>query len=88
MREHTESRNQLIMPQTELATFIQEELDLLGWTQRDLERESGIPDSTIDRLRKGQEAKPSQLARLAKAFGHKFWFVMMRAGYAPDAPLG
>lgn len=93
MRELIESRKQPEMPKTkgvdipnELAVFIQDELDRLGWSQRDLERESGIPDSTIDRIRRGQEAKPSQIARLAKAFKRKFWYVVQRAGYALDTP--
>lgn len=71
---------------TPLAVFLAEELDRRNWSQLDLENRSGIPDSTIGRIRAGQEPKPSQVARLAKALGYKFWYVMQRAGYAPDAP--
>lgn len=71
---------------TPLAVFIAEELDRLQWSQLDLEVASGIPDSTIGRIRNGQEPKPSQLAHLAKAFGCKFWYILQRAGYAIDDP--
>lgn len=71
---------------TPLAVFIEEELERLQWSQLDLETASGIPDSTIGRIRSGQEARPSQLARLAKAFGRKFWYVVRRAGYILDDP--
>lgn len=79
-----ESGNTPIM--TPLAVFIEEELDRLQWSQLDLEAASGIPDSTIGRIRNGQEAKPSQLAHFAKAFGCKFWYILQRAGYAIDDP--
>ncbi len=36
-----------------LDSFIQRELDRRGWSQQDLERESGVPDSTISRIRHG-----------------------------------
>lgn len=71
---------------TPLAVFIDEELERLQWSQLQLEAVSGVPDSTIGRIRGGQEAKPSQLARLAKAFGRHFWYVIQRAGYALDDP--
>lgn len=88
--ENSESGNVLFMtPQkglTPLAAFIEEELDRLQWSQLQLEEASGIPDSTIGRIRGGQEAKPSQIARLAKAFGRRFWYVVQRAGYTTDDP--
>lgn len=74
---------------TPLDVFIEEELDRLDWSQLRLEAESGIPDQTISRIRAGQEPKPSQLARLAKAFGCQFWYILQRAGYtlgSPDDP--
>lgn len=69
-----------------LAVFIDEELERLQWTQLDLEAASGIPDSTLGRIRAGQEPKPSQIARLAKAFSRKFWYICQRAGYITDDP--
>ena len=69
---------------TPLAAFIEEELDRLGWSQFQLEVESGIPDSTISRIRNGQEAKPSQIARFAKAFGCSFGYIIRRTGYEFD----
>lgn len=71
---------------TPLAAFIEEQLDRRGWSQLDLERASGIPDTTISRIRAGQEPKPLQLALLAKAFECKFWYVVQRAGYSLDEP--
>ena len=58
-------------------------------SQQQLEAASGIPDTTITRIRAGQEPKPSQIARFAKAFERDFWYVVQRAGYnlgAPDDP--
>ena len=71
---------------TPLAAFIDEQLDRLNMSQQQLEAASGIPDSTISRIRAGQEAKPSQIAHLARAFGCKFWYVVQRAGYTTDDP--
>lgn len=71
---------------TPLAVFIDEELERLQWTQLDLEAASGIPDSTLGRIRAGQEPKPSQIARLGKAFSRKFWYICQRAGYLTDDP--
>lgn len=75
-----------VLRMTPLAVFIEEELDRLQWSQLDLEAASGIPDTTIGRIRNGQEAKFSQIALLAKAFGCQFWYVLQRAGYALDDP--
>lgn len=75
----------VVMPKkkglTPLAVFIEEQLDRLNISQQQLESLSGIPDSTIGRIRAGQEPKPSQLARLAKVFGCQFWYILQRAGY-------
>lgn len=89
-REDCKSGNMTVMALqkglTPLAAFIEEELDRLQWSQLELEAASGIPDTTIGRIRSGQEAKPSQIAHLAKAFGRKFWYVVQRAGYTTDDP--
>jgi transcriptional regulator with XRE-family HTH domain len=71
---------------TPLAAFIESELDRLNMSQQQLEAASGIPDSTLGRIRAGQEAKPSQLARLAKAFDRDFWYVVQRAGFNLGSP--
>jgi transcriptional regulator with XRE-family HTH domain len=71
---------------TPLAAFIESELERLNMSQQQLEAVSGIPDTTIMRIRAGQEAKPSQLARFAKAFERDFWYVVQRAGYSLGPP--
>lgn len=71
-----------------LATFLREELDRQGITQVELERRTGIPDSTLSRILSGEtpEPKGSQIARLAKALGMPFWRLMLIAGITDEVP--
>lgn len=71
-----------------LATFLREEMDRQGLTQVEIERRTGIPDSTLARILSGETVEPraSQIARIARALGMKFWLLMQIAQLAPDAP--
>lgn len=71
-----------------LDSFLQQELDKRGWSQQDLERESGVPDSTISRIRHGGVREPpaSKLYKIAAALGIPFWRIMAAAGYTSDVP--
>lgn len=71
-----------------LDSFIQRELDRRGWSQQDLERESGVPDSTISRIRHGGVREPpaSKLYKIAAALEVPFWRIMAAAGYTSDVP--
>lgn len=66
-----------------LAAFISNELARRNMTQIELEQLSGIPDSTLSRIITGKlkEPKPSQIARIAKAFKMDFWDVMLHVGF-------
>ena len=89
MRELLETRKRRKMPKTPLAVFLEEEKQRTGLSWTKIEELIGEADSNIARLRAGQEARPSQLLRLAKVFNRPFWYVMQRAGYTtemPDAP--
>lgn len=71
-----------------LATFLREELSHQGITQVELERRTGIPDSTLSRILNGETAEPraSQIARIAKALGIKFWRLMQIAQFTTEVP--
>mgnify|MGYP000959252561 CR=1 FL=1 len=56
-----------------IQTLEAEEIKRLGWTWTRLEQETGESDTNIGRIRHGQEARPSQLAKFAKAFDRPFW---------------
>lgn len=71
---------------TPLAVFLEEERARLDWTWLKLEELTGESDTNIKRLRDGQEARPSQLAKFAKAFNRPFWYVVQRAGYTTENP--
>lgn len=71
-----------------LSDYLQEEMVRQDVTQVELERRTGIPDSTLSRILSGEvdEPKPSQIARIAKALNLKFWALMQRAGYTTETP--
>jgi len=71
-----------------LGDYVREEMDRQGVTQVELERRTEIPDSTLARILSGEtdEAKPSQIARIAKALDLKFWALMQRGGYTTETP--
>lgn len=73
------------MSQT-LGTYIREERKRRNWTQLDLAERSGVPDSTISRIEKGQgsEVEPQTVLRLARAFERPFWYLMSLQGYPID----
>jgi transcriptional regulator with XRE-family HTH domain len=51
----------------------------------ELERRSGISDSTLKRILNLEvdEVKASQIARIAKALSKDFWYLMQIAGFPP-----
>lgn len=51
-----------------------------GWTQRDLETASGVPDETIRRLRDGEvvEPRPSVLIKIGNALGVDYWELLVK----------
>jgi transcriptional regulator with XRE-family HTH domain len=71
-----------------LANYIRERLQGLGWTQKDLAANSGVPAATISRIltRKDYEPDLSTLARLAVALEAPLWRLIMLAGYPISAP--
>jgi len=79
-------RRSSTMSPTPLAIFLEEERKRLGLTWTEIEELTGEADSNIERLRKGQEAKPSQLSKIAKAFDRPVWYVFQRAGISPELP--
>ena len=50
---------------------IQRRRQQLGWTQEDLARESGVPQSAISRIEQGQRKNPGAdvIRRLARSLG-------------------
>lgn len=82
----TSAKDSSTMPTTPLSAFITSEMARLNWDLAELERRSKIPDTTLTRILRGQEAKPSHLARLAEAFNRPLWFVWNRAGYTSEVP--
>lgn len=74
------------MPLSPLAIYLRDELTRRGWTARELEARSGISDSTLGRLMSEQEARPSQIKKLADALGVPFEYVMERAGFPSGWP--
>jgi transcriptional regulator with XRE-family HTH domain len=74
------------MPSSALGSFIQEELEKRGWTQRDLEIHSGVSDSTIHRIMNGRSPKMEPLYDIAKALGVSFGRLLTLAGY-PVEPM-
>jgi transcriptional regulator with XRE-family HTH domain len=69
-----------------LGDYIREEMDRQGVSQVELEERTEIPDTTLSRILVGQEPKPTQIARIAKALGVKFWALMQRGGYTTETP--
>lgn len=69
-------------------TFVLEEMDRQGISLTELERRTDISDSTLSRILRAptQEPKPSQVARIAKGLGMKFWVLMRHAGYTDEIP--
>lgn len=72
------------MPTSALGSFIQEEMEKRGWTQRDLEIHSGVSDSTIHRIMNGRSPKMEPLYHIAKALGVSFGRLLTLAGYPVD----
>jgi transcriptional regulator with XRE-family HTH domain len=72
------------MPTSALGSFIQEELEHRGWTQRDLEIHSGVSDSTIHRIMNGSSPKLEPLYRIAQALGVPLSRLLTVAGYPVD----
>jgi len=70
-----------------LATRIRELRQVLGWTQQDLSRESGLSRSYISRLEMGDIALPSseRLRALSNALGASPDDLLQAAGYI-DSP--
>lgn len=77
-----------LSPVSRLSEYVRREMERQGITIVELETRSGIPDSTLSRILGGgvAEPRPSQIARIAKALGVKFWVVMQHAGYTTEAP--
>lgn len=71
-----------------LGAYVREEMNRQGITQLELEQRSGIPNATLSRILSGgvAEPRPSQIARIAKGLGLKFWSLMQRAGYTTETP--
>jgi transcriptional regulator with XRE-family HTH domain len=71
-----------------LSIYVREEMDRQGVSKLELERRTGIPDSTLGHILNGEvdEPKPSQIAKIAKALGLTFWFLMQRGGYTTETP--
>ena len=71
-----------------LGDYVKEEMNRQSMTQLDLEQRSGIPNATLSRILSGgvAEPRPSQIARIAKGLGLKFWSLMQRAGYTTETP--
>ena len=71
-----------------LATFLKEELDRQGITQSELERRTGIPDSTLSLILNGKTEEPrgSQIAKIGKALGIPFWRLMIIAKITDQVP--
>lgn len=73
---------------SKLAVFLQDELARRKMPQTELERLSGIPDSTLDRIISGEVAEPraSQIAQIARGLDMSFWRLMQIAGYTTETP--
>lgn len=71
-----------------LSDYVKEEMGRQDITQLELEQRSGIPNATLSRILNGlvAEPRPSQIAKIAKALGLKFWSLMQRAGYTTETP--
>jgi transcriptional regulator with XRE-family HTH domain len=77
-----------LSPVSRFGAFVREEMDRQGISLVELERRTEISDSTLSRILGGDvdEPKPSQIARIAKGLGLKFWVLMQHAGYTSDDP--
>lgn len=62
-------RGRPAMPASPLGSYIQELMEERNWTQLDLEARTGVKRSTLSRIMNGQEPKPGQLVKIAKALG-------------------
>lgn len=73
---------------SKLAVFLQDELARRGMPQTELERLSGIPDSTLSRIISGEVEEPraSQIAQIARGLDMSFWRLMQIAGYTTETP--
>ena len=71
-----------------LAVYLREEMGRQNKTQQDIEQATGIPDSTLSRILNGEVAEPkaSQIAKIGKALGVEFWFLMRKAGIGNGPP--
>lgn len=86
VRERAESGKQA--PMSKLARYLRSRIDNGDITQVEIERRSGIPDSTLSRIISGEvdEPKASQIAQIAKALEMPFWRLMQIAGYTTSTP--
>lgn len=73
---------------SKLAVFLQDELARRRMSQTELERLSGIPDSTLSRIISGEVEEPraSQIAQIARGLDMSFWRLMQIAGYTTETP--
>lgn len=69
-----------------LGDYVREVMEEQDVSQIELQRRTEIPDSTLSRILAGQEPKPTQVARIAKALGLKFWRLMQVGGYTTEIP--
>lgn len=73
---------------SKLAVFLQDELARRRMSQTELERLSGVPDSTLSRIISGdvEEPRASQIAQIARGLDMSFWRLMQIAGYTTETP--
>lgn len=68
--------------QSEVGRQLEEARTGLGWSLREAERQSGVSNSYISQIEKGDvEPSPDVLGRLATAYGVPFELLMEAAGY-------
>ena len=71
---------------TDFVTWLKGELDLRGWTMKDLAEKADLTASTISRLLSGErQPGPESLGAIAKAFDLSPEFVFRKAGVLPRA---
>lgn len=73
---------------SKLAVYLRGKIERKEITLVELERRSGIPDSTLSRIVSGEvdEPKASQIAQLAHGLEMPFWKLMQIAGYTTEVP--
>lgn len=70
---------------SDLARWLQEQLNLRGWTTADLVKRTGLYHSTISRILKGErEAGPDTCLALAKALDEQPDKIFRLAGLLPE----